>query len=267
MNTASPLLTLYYWRQGFVLLAPSFVLDRRSNPYRRLAATLMHASGKPITLETGESDSTTVQAALVAPKVPRRRISAIGSQIMICDLALATPAYNALAPMLEGKDVLALERTAFEPLEVDIARMHQGALEPQELQGFIHRLVHAVSGKEPETAQLHPKLLHALRLIDEHPMQVTTLPWLAEKVALSPDRLRHLFAEQVGSSLAQYLRWAAVFKGGWLWSRGTPLLEVAEQIGFHDLAHANHAFNDIFGLNPSYLFKPGQVRLFRCEWT
>jgi hypothetical protein len=38
-ESGSRRLTAYYWKRGFVLLAPSFSLDRSENPYRRLSAT------------------------------------------------------------------------------------------------------------------------------------------------------------------------------------------------------------------------------------
>lgn len=262
----APLLTVYYWRQGFVMLAPSFMLDRSRNPYRRLAATLMVASREPFTLETGEEDRLVTRAALIAPRVSRRRIMAVKSELFICDLAVATPAFNALAPLLGDAPVRELDLAAFEALRPELELMHRGELPGSELQGFIGRLVFALSGREPLSPPLHPGIARALQLIDEYPMTTTTLTWLAERVQLSPSRLRHLFVEQVGSSLTQYLRWTALFKGGWLWSRGTPLIELAEQVGFHDLSHVNHAFNEVFGVNPSYMFNPQQVRLVRCEW-
>ncbi|MFA5939638.1 MAG: AraC family transcriptional regulator [Sinimarinibacterium sp.] len=262
-----PLITIYYWRQGFVLLAPSFVLDRSKNPYRRLSATLMYASKAPFMLETGEADSLVARAALIAPKVPRRRIVAINSDLLICDLAVVTPEFNALAPLLGAAPVRELDASAFVPLQAELDRMHRGELPAGELQSVIGRMVFAVTGQHPASLPLHPKIAHALQLIDDFPMRTVTLPWLAERVHLSPSRLRHVFTEQVGSSLTHYLRWTAIWKGVWLWARGTPLIEVAEQVGFHDLAHVNRAFNEIFGLNPSFVLKPDQVRPIRCEWT
>jgi AraC-like DNA-binding protein len=263
----APLITVYYWRHGFVLLAPSFVLDRSSNPYRRLAITLMHASREPFTLETGIADRTVTRAALIAPRVPRRRIAALKSELFICDLAVATPEFHALALLLGNTPVHALDAAVFEPLQPEIDLMHRGELPTAELQPFIGRLVFALCGRQPERPARHPGIARALQLIDEHPMNIVSLPWLAERVQLSPSRLRHLFVEQVGSSLTHYLRWTALWKGMWLWSRGTPLIELAEQVGFHDLAHVNRAFNEIFGVNPSYMFNPQQVRLLRCEWS
>ncbi len=266
-NPASaPLITIYYWRHGFVLLAPSFVLDRSDNPYRRLAATLMYASGNPITLDTGAADRIVTQAALIAPKVPRRRIMAVKSTILICDLAVATPEFNALGLLPGSAPVREVDASVFKPLQADIDRLHAGELPADELKPFIHRMVFAVSGQRPAPPALHPGIVQALQLIDDFPMQVVTLPWLSQRVGLSSSRLRHLFPEQVGCTLTHYLRWTAIWKGVWLWSRGTPLVEVVEQAGFYDLAHANRAFNEAFGLNPSYMFNPSQVRVLRCDW-
>lgn len=189
------------------------------------------------------------------------------SDLFICDLAVATPEFNALVPLMNAAAVRELDATLFDTLRPDLDRMHRGELPAEELQSFIGRMVFALCGRQPVSPTLHPSIARALQLIDEYPMNVVTLPWLAERVQLSPSRLRHLFVEQVGSSLTHYLRWTALWKGGWLWSRGTPLIELAEQVGFHDLAHVNHAFNEVFGVNPSYMFNPQQVRLLRCEWT
>jgi AraC family transcriptional regulator of arabinose operon len=260
-----PFITLYYWRHGFVLLAPSFLLDRSKSPYRRLSATLMHASKKPFTLETGISDTVTARAALIGPRVARRRILAMQSDILICDMSVTTPEYNALRPLLGDQPVRALDETAFAPLQPDIDRMHRGELPAGDLQQTIGNIVFAVTGQRPAARALHPKISQALQLIDDTRMDEVTLPWLAGRVHLSPSRLRHLFTEQVGSSLTHYLRWNALWKGVWLWSRGTPLSELAEAVGFHDLAHVNRTFNEYFGVNPSALYNPDQVRVFRCE--
>ena len=96
------LFTSYYWHRGFLMLAPSFVLERQEKPYRRLSATLMYAAGKPFLIETGEGTITEARAVLIAPKVLRRRIVAVDSDLMICDLSVATPHFDAVASLLCG---------------------------------------------------------------------------------------------------------------------------------------------------------------------
>lgn len=262
-----PLITCYYWQRGFVLSAPSFMLDRQQKPYRRLAATLMHASRGPILLETGEGEITEARTVLIAPKTLRRRILALNSDITIVDLSVATPAFAALSPLLSGESVRVLDGTPLTPLLERLAGLRRGELPAEQLPALIEEMVLRLSGRSVLPAAAHPRIAQVLAEIERLPLHAVSLSVLAEQVHMSPSRLRHLFSEQMGCSLTHYLRWAAVWKGVWLWSRGRPLAEIVEEVGFHDLAHLNRAFNEVFGLNPSMLFDPGQVGLHRCDWV
>jgi AraC-like DNA-binding protein len=259
-------LTAYYWRNGFVLLAPTFHLDRSRQPYHRLSATLMVARRNPFTLETGIDDRLTARAVLIGPKVERRRIAAIESDLMICDLALTSPEYASLAPLLEGRSVCELDASQMEPLASAFDTSLSGELSADELRTRLGDVIARISGHKPQATVLHPRVIQVMRLIEDHPLDTTTLEWLAGQVHLSSSRLRHLFKEQTGSSLSHYLRWNAVWKGVWLWSRGQSLTEIGQAVGFHDSAHLNRAFNEIFGLNPSTLVDPAQFKLIRCDW-
>jgi len=262
-----PQITVYYWPRGFVLLAKSFVLDRRQHPYRRLSATLMFSLKGSFTLETGEGDVVTAQAVLIAPKVARRHIEALGCDLVICDLAVTTPEFQALSPLLHVDGVCVLDETLLLGLRADFEQALCGALAPAEMQSLLAKTIHALSGRRPQLPTLHPRITQVLQLIQEWPLPVSSLERLALQVNLSTSRLRHLFSEQMGSSLSQYLRWSAVWKGVWLFSRGRPLIDVAIAVGFHDLAHLNRAFNEVFGLNPSLVVNPSQIRLVKCEWS
>ncbi|MFX9866858.1 hypothetical protein ABTP55_19885, partial [Acinetobacter baumannii] len=73
---------------------------RSDHPYHRLSATLMLAQRAPVCLETGDGKALSAQALLIAPKVTRRRLSAIASDLMICDMGVTTPECHALMPLL-----------------------------------------------------------------------------------------------------------------------------------------------------------------------
>jgi AraC-like DNA-binding protein len=266
-ESGSRQLTVYYWRRGFVLLAPSFALDRSENPYRRLSATLMLAFRNPFTLETGDGDCLEARAALIAPKVLRRRICADNSDIVIFDLAVATPEFHALASILNGASVRELDFARVAALAADFACAQRGELDAEALRGLLYRTIVCLTGLHPQPPQLDPRIAHVLQLIEEQPLNAVSLSRLAGQVHLSASRLRHLFQQQTGCSLTHYLRWSAVWKGIWLWSRARPWIEVAEAAGFYDYAHINRAFYEVFGMNPSMIFSnPNQVRLIRCDW-
>ncbi|MEK6788198.1 MAG: AraC family transcriptional regulator [Pseudomonadota bacterium] len=263
-SPVTPVFTSYYWHRGFLMLAPTFVLERQDKPYRRLSATLMYAAGKPFVIETGDGTVTEARAVLIAPKVLRRRIVAVDSDLMICDLSVATPHFNAVASLLGGDDVTVLDAACFAGLNDEIALAQKAELPVERVPALIDNLIFALTGERPEALPLHPRIAQVLALIEESSLDAVSLPWLAEQVHLSPSRLRHLFTEQIGCSLTHYCRWSAVWKGVWLWSRGMSLLDVVVETGFHDMAHINRAFNEVFGLNPSSLANADQIRLMRC---
>ena len=93
----------------------------------------------------------------------------------------------------------------------------------------------------------------ALAFIDRHRLEDTSLERVAAAVHLSPDRLRHLFKEQLGCTISHYARTAAVWRALSQWAHGEPLTAVAHDVGFHDYAHSHHAFREMFGFPPSML--------------
>lgn len=260
------LITIYYWQRGFMLLAPSFVLEREHNPYRRLSATLLFSRREPFMLDTKEGGLMTGRAMLVAPKVSRRRLVAVDSDLVICDLAVVTPEYDALSALVTDTAVRPLDDSLLAPLLPDFERASRGELAPEDLRLLLRQTTIRLSGREPRPPRLHARVSQALTLIEAHLLHEITPQWLADQVHLSASRMRQLFSEQLGCSLTHYLRWNAVWKAVWLWSRGQPLAQIVDAVGFYDLAHLNRAFNEVFGLNPSALFRPSQIRLIRCDW-
>ena len=87
---------------------------------------------------------------------------------------------------------------------------------------------------------------------------------LGREVGLSDSRLRDLFRKDLGCRLSQYMRWVAAWKAVSLWQQGMKFTDVAHAVGFHDLAHADHAFTEIFGLAPSEVTDARRMMLHKC---
>ncbi len=260
-------LTAYYWRRGFVLAAPDFVLDRSKSPYRRLSVTLIFSLAAPFTIEVGDLPALEARAVLLGPKLPRRRIKAIGSDLIICDWSVASPEFEAMAPLLGGEPLVGIDVGKLAPLHDAFRSVLAGAAAADDLRALINQTIESLSGQRPHQPRLHQRIARALQLIQDRPLRAITPAWLAEQVHLSPSRLRKLFADEIGSNLTEYLRWIALWKATWLWTRGRPLVEIVEMVGLYDLAHLNRIFNEVFGLNPSDLYQPEDVRLIRCDWN
>lgn len=75
----------------------------------------------------------------------------------------------------------------------------------------------------------------------------------ARRVALSKDRLRHLFVEQTGLPLRSYLLWLRMTRAIEAFAAGSSLTEAAHQAGFADSAHFSRTFRRMFGTKAAAL--------------
>lgn len=266
MNRRKQPLTIYYGQRRFVLASPSFVLDRRQTPYRRLAATVLIALHKPFRLEIEGYPDLETQAALIAPKLLRRRIRAVDSHLMILDIPMEAPEFRQLEPSLRDRPLQSLDCRKLKTLAPVLERTIEGGLKPQEFKQLPSILVQLVAGRKskPEVP-MDPRIHEAMKLIGRMPLDAVSLGRLAAQLGLSPSRLRHLFRGVTDSTVRHYARWVAVWRAVNLWEQGRTWTEIAHRCGFCDLAHLDHAFMEVFGLSPSTIFNPREVRLIRCS--
>lgn len=103
-----------------------------------------------------------------------------------------------------------------------------------------------------------------MELVEQLPFDALSVAMLARDVGLSDSRLRDLFKKAMGCRLSQYMRWIAAWKAVSLWREGMKFTDVALAAGFHDLAHADHAFAEIFGLSPSEITDTRWMSFHKC---
>lgn len=245
---------VYYWPRGFLYLSPRFAIDRGDQrPTRRPSIRLMLVRAGHIEIELVDGTCIRTSAVLMGPEVKRRRIVTEDKGFVLLDLPLSTPEHAALAPLLARDPVRLVPAASFAALSADLDRAAAGALGAPEASALRHRLVQAVGGATLEPRPHDERVQAALAFIDRHRLEDTSLERVAAAVHLSPDRLRHLFKEQVGCTISHYARTAAVWRALSQWAHGEPLTAVAHDVGFHDYAHSHHAFREMFGFPPSML--------------
>jgi AraC-like DNA-binding protein len=244
---------VYYWPRGFLFLAPTFAVDRGDRPTRRPSIRLMLARRGNLEIELVDGTRIRAPAVLMGPEVKRRRIVAEGTGFVLLDLPVSTPEHAALAPLLAGDPMQLVSPDGLASLSPDLDRAAAGALGAEEARTLRHRLVRAVGGESLEPRPYDERVHAALAFIDGHRLEDTSLERVAAAARLSPDRLRHLFKEQVGCTISHYARTAAVWRALSEWAHGRPLTAVAHDVGFHDYAHSHHAFREMFGFPPSIL--------------
>ncbi len=253
-------MTIYTWPSGLLMLAPTLIVERPSSP---LGATLRIACAAPYTIETDEGELRT-RASLLGPKSGRRRVVAIDSDIAVFYLPVEAPEHTGLTQVLGDANLIELDFSRFEPLLPELRAALAGALDAGRVQQLVDRVVHAVTGREPVPRQLDARIVKVIERLQDLPLCDFSLEQLGAQVHLSPSRLRELFRVQTGYSISQYARWQAVWHAVRLWQEGRLLTDIAQEAGFHDMAHMNRAFVEMFGINPVAAIDPRYVRLIRC---
>ncbi|MFN0122122.1 MAG: helix-turn-helix domain-containing protein [Blastocatellia bacterium] len=132
---------------------------------------------------------------------------------------------------------------------------HLPTAELQKLADEIFASVLPAQTQLPESP-LDKRVSQALEFIDAHLSASIRLEDLAEVMALSPERARHLFAETTGSPFSQYVLWKRIKQVIVVVLRGEcSLTEAALKFGFADQAHFCRTFKRIFGTSPKAQLK------------
>lgn len=108
----------------------------------------------------------------------------------------------------------------------------------------------------PENVSLNENLtderiVKTLDFIDANLSESIRLEQIADLIFLSPERTRHLFAQQTGSPFSQYVLWKRIKQViiSVLQNEQT-LTEAALEFGFADQAHFCRIFKRMFGMSP-----------------
>ena len=96
-----------------------------------------------------------------------------------------------------------------------------------------------------------PRVSAAMELIRSRLNESISLASLATAVNLSPDRLRHLFADETGVGLRPYVLWLRLEKSLSAYVAGSTLTDAAYAGGFADSAHFSRTFKKMFGIAPA----------------
>jgi len=78
---------------------------------------------------------------------------------------------------------------------------------------------------------------------------------IAEHVHLSESRLRHLFKQQVGQPIQNFMLWMKVISSLNQVLKGNRLTETAYDVGFWDASHMNRSYQELLGVAPSTIKK------------
>jgi AraC-like DNA-binding protein len=142
------------------------------------------------------------------------------------------------------------------PVESLVRELRAAVLERRDRNAIVDRARRLVQGlaqhSEPSVTS-DDRIVRAVRYVNEHLSAPLTLKQVASVAYLSPSRFRHLFAEQIGMGLRQYILWRRFVS---VWEHrmnGASLSTAAHAAGFADSAHLARTSRRMIGIPPSLL--------------
>jgi len=142
------------------------------------------------------------------------------------------------------------------------------APECRDVETVFHILAGAIGNSDWVQPAIDPRVLTVTDLIKQSIASESDflIEQIAEKVYLSPSRLRHLFQEQIGLSMQRYILWQRLLNALQSIASGDSLTQAAYIAGFADSAHLTRTYRMMFGHTPSEIFKNSHfVQAVLCE--
>ncbi len=259
--------TLYYGAGRFLFLAQHLHLDSVQTLTRRPTASVIIGLDGPFQVDFAEQPPFQTRALLIAPNTAQRQLHTLDSGLAIFDIPQLSPLFDALRPALHQTPLTPLQPGQYEPLLPQIRQAVNAGLSCSQVDALFQDLVEALSAHLEPGRALNPRVKAALEMMEDLPFADATLIELAQRVHLSPSRLRHLFREATGCTFSQYRRWSAVWKAIEMVARHRPCTTIAHTSGFYDLSHFDRAFREIFGIGMSAAINFDTVSVRRChDW-
>jgi len=140
------------------------------------------------------------------------------------------------------------------PVNAALLALRAAALEQRGPRAVVERaraLVQALTEHTEPSVTSDERILRAVKYVNDHLSAPITLAQVARVAYLSPDRFRHLFAEQTGMRLREYVLWRRFVSVWELRMKGASLAEAAHAAGFADSAHLARTSRRMFGIPPS----------------
>jgi AraC-like DNA-binding protein len=146
-----------------------------------------------------------------------------------------------------------VDRTSLEPDVLALRAVVLGQRDGPTIVEKARLIVRSLTRYSVPSITSDERILRAVRYVNDHLSAPLTLKQVASVACLSPSRFRHLFAEQTGMGLRQYVLWRRFVS---VWEHrmnGASLSTAAHAAGFADSAHLARTSRRMFGIPPSLM--------------
>ena len=186
-----------------------------------------------------------------------------------CALILINPKHNLANKLsnhiLSGDAFKKLDLMPFQDILTKLSNLHDEPLPYENARQLVTGLLKGLTKDYSKMSSTDPRVKKAISEIHCAYKETIELSNLASLTNLSTSRLRHLFKEETGITVRQYILNMRVTEAVKLIIDGHSKTYAAHESGFADAAHLSRTFRRVYGLTLSDLYKHNQnVNIHYC---
>jgi AraC-like DNA-binding protein len=214
--------------------------DYQTKAHAHFSIELVFSLSGSITIGTTRRQYSKIDAAIISSNIKHTFNCLNGEcQLYFIDPTAAIGEQLLRDYQVEDQDLLILDTTEAENLKAKLdSTLSQSpplSLKPERLDDRIRKCLDWIQ--------------------ENHALAGINLSALSDVLFLSESRLAHLFKEQVGISIHQYILWKKIEAAAKKSLGGSSLTECAHFAGFADSSHFNKTFKKMFGVKPFFALK------------
>ncbi|ESK57206.1 helix-turn-helix transcriptional regulator [Acinetobacter tjernbergiae] len=162
--------------------------------------------------------------------------------------------YAYLHPLLNGQAFCSLPAARLESFQSQFQQLMTAQLSLEQVKQLLIEVLLVLNPQPLMALPRDQRIQRACEYIKWCvPHQIPTIADVALQVGLSESRLMHLFSQQLGLSMRQYILWLRIRYAIKLWMEGKTLIEIAVESGFSDQAHFTRTLRRMVDFAPSML--------------
>lgn len=193
-----------------------------------------------------------VEVLLLKPFVPKA-LNAPSQPFVSIGLNPTHPKYRAYT-RLEDPGYLAMPRSLFPALTDRLRALWAGYLDVAQARRVYEHAIDEITQMLPPLRPMDPRIERvtaSLAIDHRQPLEA-----LADKACLSYYRMSHLFSNEMGLSLRQYVLSLKIHAAARCIGKGMSLTATAHEAGFTDSAHLSRVWTKAFGGPPTRFLNP-----------
>lgn len=236
---------LYRWDYLVLSIGPS----QQLRPHSHGAAELRISMDSPISCQLGDGIEIESSSLLIPPGVQHQnRCEDPVSSVLYLDVE--SQDYSHLVNRMSSNGPVFTELPNLG--EAREALAHTIRTRPSLDDCLLSTRRHIVGSPEAKRT-MDARVAGLIAQLKEFPADDRSVAVLAESVALSEDRLHHLFSGEVGIPIHRFRVWLRLKHASHLFLNGSDLTTAAHDSGFADSAHLSRTFVKMYGAPPSRL--------------